>query len=110
VSPCPTFTLTPTLTRTPTITLTPTTTPSATHTLTTTPTETGTSRPTLTPRTTPTPCVNRSPFQDLSSRDYFYSPVMYLYCRRVISGYPDDTFKPYNNVTRAQLCKMLVLS
>ena len=36
--------------------------------------------------------------------------MRYLYCAGVISGYSDGTFRPYNNVTRAQLCKIVVLA
>ena len=48
-------------------------------------------------------------FTDVSRSDYFYEPVLYLYCRGVISGYADGTFRPYNNTTRAQLAKIVVL-
>ncbi len=41
--------------------------------------------------------------------DYFYVPVQYLACRGVISGYADGTFRPYNNTTRAQMVKIVVL-
>jgi hypothetical protein len=40
--------------------------------------------------------------------DYFYTPVQYLACHRVIGGYNDGTFRPYNNTTRGQLSKMVV--
>jgi hypothetical protein len=42
--------------------------------------------------------------------DYFYVPVMYLACNGVISGYADGTFRPYNNTTRGQLTKIVVLA
>jgi hypothetical protein len=42
--------------------------------------------------------------------DYFYTPVLYLACRGVISGYSDGTFRPFNNTTRAQLSKIIVLA
>jgi hypothetical protein len=42
--------------------------------------------------------------------DYFYEPVRYLYCEGVISGYPDGTFRPYNNASRGQLSKIVVLA
>jgi hypothetical protein len=35
--------------------------------------------------------------------------VQYLFCRGVISGYADGTFRPNNNTTRGQFAKMLVL-
>ncbi len=41
--------------------------------------------------------------------DYFYVPVQYLYCHGVISGYNDGTFRPYNNTTRSQMVKIVVL-
>jgi hypothetical protein len=86
--PIPAITPTPTLTRTPTPTLTRT--------------------PTATPTRTVTPCVMN--FTDVQQTDYFYEPVRYLYCTGVISGYPDNTFKPYNNTTRGQLTKIVVLA
>jgi hypothetical protein len=42
--------------------------------------------------------------------DYFYTPVLYLYCHGAISGYADGTFKPYNLTTRGQLAKIVVLA
>jgi hypothetical protein len=47
-------------------------------------------------------------FQDVPPTTYFYDPAQYLYCRGVISGYQDNTFRPYNNTTRGQLSKMIV--
>jgi hypothetical protein len=48
-------------------------------------------------------------FTDVATTDYFYTPVRYLFCGGVISGYGDNTFKPYNNTTRGQLAKIVVL-
>jgi len=42
--------------------------------------------------------------------DYFYEPVRYLYCESVITGYPDNTFRPYDNASRGQLSKIVVLA
>jgi hypothetical protein len=42
--------------------------------------------------------------------DYFYEAVRYLYCAGVISGYSDGTFRPYNDTTRGQLTKIVVLA
>jgi hypothetical protein len=56
---------------------------------------------------TQTPCVIT--FTDVLPTDYFYEPVRYLYCNGVISGYSDNTFRPYNNTTRGQLTKIVVL-
>ena len=49
-------------------------------------------------------------FTDVSPDDYFYTAVRYLYCAGVVSGYSDNTFRPYNNTTRAQLSKIIVLA
>jgi hypothetical protein len=64
--------------------------------------------PTQTP--TPTPTVCTMTFTDVQPSDYFYQPVLYLYCHGVISGYGDNTFRPYNNTTRGQLAKIVVLA
>ncbi len=64
--------------------------------------------PTSTPTQTVTPCP--MDFSDVSPDDYFYEAVRYLYCAGVISGYDDNTFRPYNNATRGQICKIVVLA
>jgi hypothetical protein len=123
---CPIPTATPTGTATPTRTHTPTRTPTATRTPTSTPTythtatPTSTETPTFTPTGTQTPVPTRTPtptatpcvmtFTDVQPADYFYEPVRHLYCHGVISGYADNTFRPYNPNTRGQLTKIAVLS
>jgi hypothetical protein len=104
----PTFTSTPipTDTATQTPTDTPISTPS--DTATDTPTETPSSTPTSTSTYTVTPCPMN--FSDVQPSDYFYESVRYLYCAGVISGYADNTFRPYNNTTRGQLTKIIVLA
>jgi hypothetical protein len=42
--------------------------------------------------------------------DYFYGPVQYLACHSVIGGYSDGTFRPYNQTTRGQMSKIVVLA
>jgi hypothetical protein len=59
------------------------------------------------PTATPTCEIN---FSDVSPGDYFYEAVRYLTCNGVVSGYADGTFRPYNNTTRAQMCKLIVLA
>jgi len=49
-------------------------------------------------------------FVDVHPTDYFYEAVRYLYCAGLISGYADGTFRPYNNITRAQVTKMVMLA
>ncbi|HMA35423.1 MAG TPA: S-layer homology domain-containing protein [Chloroflexia bacterium] len=110
--PTPTVTVTGTP---PTATATPP--PAATRTpgppFSPTPTVTGTP-PTATPTPSPgpptatgTPCLIT--FSDVHATDYFYTPVLYLACHGVISGYSDGTFRPYNNTTRSQMVKIVVL-
>src|SRR5205085_2794435 len=49
-------------------------------------------------------------FTDVHPSDYFYDATHYLYCAGAISGYADSTFRPYNNTTRGQLAKIVVLA
>src|SRR5437867_9643087 len=49
-------------------------------------------------------------FPDVHVNDYFYQAVLYLYCHNVISGYANGTFRPYNNSTRGQITKIVVLA
>jgi hypothetical protein len=67
-----------------------------------------TNTPTYTPTNTFTPCPIT--FTDAHPTDYFYNAVAYLFCHGVISGYADNTFRPYNNTTRSQLTKIVVLA
>ncbi|HUS16894.1 MAG TPA: S-layer homology domain-containing protein, partial [Chloroflexia bacterium] len=62
---------------------------------------------TATPGATETPCPMT--FSDVQPTDFFYTYVHYLYCHGVISGYADNTFRPYNNTTRGQMVKIVVL-
>ena len=54
------------------------------------------------------PCTPVS-FSDVHPSDYFYTPVAYLAAHGIISGYADGTFRPYNNTTRAQQVKIVIL-
>jgi hypothetical protein len=57
------------------------------------------------PTGTPTACsVN---FTDVQSDSAFYPFIRCLACRGIISGYPDNTFRPNNPVTRGQLSKIV---
>jgi plastocyanin len=49
-------------------------------------------------------------FNDVFPGDYFYAAVNWLASRGIISGYADGTFHPYNNTTRGQVTKIVVLS
>ena len=97
--------LTPTPAPTSTATASPTARPTLPPSVTATP-----ARPTATPvPPSATPTVCSVAFGDLHPTDYFYGPVLYLACHGVISGYADGTFRPYNNTTRAQMVKIVVL-
>ena len=72
------------------------------------PPPTNTPTATNTPLATPTPCTPGS-FSDVHPSDYFYTPVHDLAIAGVISGYGDCTYRPYNNITRGQAAKIVVL-
>jgi hypothetical protein len=118
---------------TPTSTATPTSTPSATATATATPTATNTATPTLTatapatstPTSSPTVTVTPSPtlcpaqFEDVPPGSTFYDFIRCLVCRGIINGYPcggpgepcpGAYFRPYTNVTRGQIAKIVANS
>ena len=57
----------------------------------------------------PGTAASTSPFSDVQPGDYFYTPVLYLAARGVVSGYADGTFRPSANTTRGQLAKIIVL-
>jgi hypothetical protein len=60
------------------------------------------------PAATRTPRAN--PFRDVSTGDYFYEHTLDLRYDQAIGGYNDGTFRPYNQATRAQLVKIVVLA
>ncbi|HEY9062799.1 MAG TPA: S-layer homology domain-containing protein [Pseudobacteroides sp.] len=47
-------------------------------------------------------------FKDIRSDNWFYSQVLRLNSIKAISGFPDGTFRPYNNITRAEFVKVLM--
>ena len=108
----PTVPATNTGTRVPTSTPTPmstsTYTATGTSTYTDTPIITGSPVATDTPTATPTLCPIT--FTDVDPSQYFYTAVQYLYCHGAISGYADNTFRPYNYTSRGQICKIVVLA
>lgn len=54
--------------------------------------------------------VGHHPFSDLGIDNWASDYVEYLVSQGAISGYSDGTFRPNDNVTRAQFAKMLVLA
>ncbi len=53
--------------------------------------------------------VYNSTFTDVTEDKWFYSYVTELASKGIIEGYPDESFKPQNNVTRAEFIKLLVV-
>lgn len=49
-------------------------------------------------------------FSDVGHGDWFYAAVETAFQRGIIAGYTDGTFRPYNNVTRGQLSKLIALA
>jgi hypothetical protein len=49
-------------------------------------------------------------FSDVPESDLFYDYVETAYSHNIISGYADDTFRPYNNAIRGQISKIVYLA
>ena len=58
----------------------------------------------------PTSLALDNPFPDLPSDHPNYDAILSLYEWGTISGYPDGTFKPDNEINRAEFLKILVRS
>ena len=73
------------------------------------PTPTPTSIPTATtiPTVTPTSTACALTFSDVPEGSTFYPYIRCLACRGIVSGYPDGTFHPNDDVTRGQLAKIV---
>jgi hypothetical protein len=56
---------------------------------------------------TPTPTLCPLQFSDVPTNYTFYPYIRCLACRGIVNGYPDNTFRPNNNVTRGQLSKII---
>lgn len=104
-------------TATPTYTRTPTNTRTSTITRTSTPTGTRVFSPTRIPTNTrnvpspvPTAVLCDLNFSDTQPSDWYYGAVQWLVCNSIASGYSDATFRPANNITRAQITKIIVLA
>ncbi len=55
-----------------------------------------------------TTSANSASYNDLNVNYECYYPVMRLSDSKVINGYEDNTYRPWNNVTRAEFCKIVV--
>lgn len=49
-------------------------------------------------------------FTDIKETDWYYNALENIVEKGVIGGYPDNTFKPQNNITRAEFTKILLTS
>ncbi len=52
--------------------------------------------------------AKQTTYSDLNSEYECYHPVMRLSELEIINGYEDNTYRPWNNVTRAEFCKIVV--
>lgn len=50
-----------------------------------------------------------APFSDVQSGKWYAEPIAYCKNKGFVSGYRDGTFKPNNNITRAEFCVMLYM-
>ena len=48
-------------------------------------------------------------FTDVPTTETFYQYIETAAFNHIVDGYDDHTFRPYNNVTRGQLCKITVM-
>lgn len=48
-----------------------------------------------------------TPFSDVQRGKWYSEPINYCKNKNLVSGYRDGTFKPNNNITRAEFCVML---
>ncbi|MGI8588755.1 MAG: S-layer homology domain-containing protein [Chloroflexia bacterium] len=49
-------------------------------------------------------------FVDVPPANSYYGVIETAYAHRIISGYSDGTFRPYNNITRGQISKLITLA
>ena len=49
-------------------------------------------------------------FKDVNSKDWFYDQLLIAVGNKYIDGYDDGTFKPNNNITREQFCKIISIA
>jgi hypothetical protein len=54
------------------------------------------------------PCNDNGRFSDVPPSNPFFCYIETAAEHGIVSGYADGTFRPFNDVTRGQLCKMVV--
>lgn len=52
----------------------------------------------------------KSYFSDLPQNHWAYNAVKFMVERGIITGYPDNTFRPDNPVTRAEFARIMVVA
>ncbi|MCX6579251.1 MAG: S-layer homology domain-containing protein [Candidatus Aminicenantes bacterium] len=55
----------------------------------------------------PYPGTTSSVFSDVGIGDWYYPFVMTLYYEKIVAGYPDGSFKPSNNLNKAEAAKLI---
>ncbi len=58
----------------------------------------------------PLTAESESWYEDVASNDQYHDAIWYMTTASYASGYPDNTFKPENLVTRAEALKMILAS
>jgi hypothetical protein len=58
----------------------------------------------------PLDCLAAPTFTDVPTSHPFFCYIEIAYARGIISGYSDGTFRPGNDVTRGQLCKIVYMA
>lgn len=51
---------------------------------------------------------NANPFTDLPDNHWARNEIIYLYNNKIVTGYPDSSFRPKKEITRAQLAAIMV--
>ena len=51
--------------------------------------------------------VENDVFSDISDKDWFYNAITAAIGKGFVHGYPDNTFKPNQYITRAEVCKIV---
>jgi len=54
--------------------------------------------------------IKRKHFSDVPENYWARDPIEILASIGIISGYPDGTFRPEGNITRAEMCKLLMMT
>jgi hypothetical protein len=61
----------------------------------------------LVPSVTATATACAIEFSDVPTTNTFYANIRCLVCRGIIGGYDDGTFRPFNDITRGQIAKIV---